>query len=411
MLEHHASAWSKALLSTGLVDRSTVTYLLSHLFDSLSELMMYKGLPIQFVDSPRSVYTAIIEDYQAGRNAIHEFWAADEKSQTPSAIEMLQRKNHLPFPLTDFARLEAGRIAAANRYNQNDLSVRLIRRNISSLEMVHQQAISGRQNGQPIVNEMLRRGYLFSPYYFSVPLAIFQYCHWKPHFTANIGDDGLPVEANLISDIDYFSISAWHMRGMSGEQPAELRRWTVSYRVMDILTMLCAHAGWIGFGHHAIYVSERPSALHWNPDPRHSEELHREDGPAIEFPDGAEIYALEGIYMPKYVFDGSMTAQHILDERNMERRRILLKRFGNARFMAESNATPIHRDEYGELYHVRFNDDQPLCMVKVYNSTPLPDGTREVYWLTVPPEMERAKQAVAWSFGLSEAQYDPKFES
>lgn len=39
------------------------------------------------------------------------------------------------------------------------------------------------------------------------------------------------------------------------------------------------------------------------------------------------------------------------------------------------------------------------------NSTPEPDGTFRDYFLRVPPGMVRAKQAVAWTFGVSEEDY------
>ena len=45
-------------------------------------------------------------------------------------------------------------------------------------------------------------------------------------------------------------------------------------------------------------------------------------------------------------------------------------------------------------------------MVQVTNSTPEPDGSFKDYWLRVPPDTERAKQAVAWTFGKTEADYD-----
>jgi hypothetical protein len=50
-------------------------------------------------------------------------------------------------------------------------------------------------------------------------------------------------------------------------------------------------------------------------------------------------------------------------------------------------------------------------MVRVRNSTPEPDGTYKHYFLRVPPNITRAKQAVAWTFGLEEDQYFPDLES
>jgi len=50
-------------------------------------------------------------------------------------------------------------------------------------------------------------------------------------------------------------------------------------------------------------------------------------------------------------------------------------------------------------------------MVEVRNSTPEPDGMVKNYWLRVPPNMTTAREAVAWTFCLSEREYDPLKET
>ena len=50
-------------------------------------------------------------------------------------------------------------------------------------------------------------------------------------------------------------------------------------------------------------------------------------------------------------------------------------------------------------------------MVKVVNSTPEPDGSFKDYFLRVPPEIVRAKQAVAWTFGKKENEYSPALQT
>ena len=45
------------------------------------------------------------------------------------------------------------------------------------------------------------------------------------------------------------------------------------------------------------------------------------------------------------------------------------------------------------------------------NSTPDPDGTRQTYFLRVPPNLRTAREAVAWTFGLSGLQYRPEKET
>ena len=46
-------------------------------------------------------------------------------------------------------------------------------------------------------------------------------------------------------------------------------------------------------------------------------------------------------------------------------------------------------------------------MAKVVNATPEPDGSFKDYFLRVPPAMERARQAVAWTFRMQEMEYNP----
>ena len=50
-------------------------------------------------------------------------------------------------------------------------------------------------------------------------------------------------------------------------------------------------------------------------------------------------------------------------------------------------------------------------MVEVINSSPEPDGEFKHYWLRVPPNITKAREAVAWTFGMSAAKYQPAIET
>ena len=50
-------------------------------------------------------------------------------------------------------------------------------------------------------------------------------------------------------------------------------------------------------------------------------------------------------------------------------------------------------------------------MVRVRNSTPEPDGSHHTYFIAVPPDTKTAHEAVAWTFGLSESEYEPVVET
>lgn len=141
--------------------------------------------------------------------------------------------------------------------------------------------------------------------------------------------------------------------------------------------------------------------------------LHCADGPAVWWPDGARYFFWRGVQVPEAVVTRpeTLTAALILAERNAEVRRVMVERVGYERFLLESGARPMHQDETGTLYRIEMPDDEPLVLVHVVNATPEPDGSRRRFFLRVPPDMVLAKQAVAWTFALAEAEYRPVEES
>jgi len=98
-------------------------------------------------------------------------------------------------------------------------------------------------------------------------------------------------------------------------------------------------------------------------------------------------------------------------DHNAEVRRVMIERYGTARYLLDSGAQAIHTDDYGTLYRKSRPDDSDLVMVKVVNATPEPDGSFKDYFLRVPPEMATARQAVAWTFAKDHAEYAPEVET
>ena len=104
----------------------------------------------------------------------------------------------------------------------------------------------------------------------------------------------------------------------------------------------------------------------------------------------------------------------ILYEPNLEFRRLMLEHFGWEQFLSEVGAESCAwDDEYGVLYLTNLTDQEgePVKIVCVTNSTPEPDGTFKDYYLFVPPYMNSARQAVAWTFGLKASEYKPLSQS
>jgi hypothetical protein len=110
----------------------------------------------------------------------------------------------------------------------------------------------------------------------------------------------------------------------------------------------------------------------------------------------------------------------IEEEPNVEVRRILIDRYGAARFLQDSGAAEIDRIETTEiqglrgaiLYRKDMGDrEEPIVMVAVQNSTAESDGAYKRYWLRVPPQVQTCREAVAWTFGMSESNYRPTLET
>ncbi|HEY9684583.1 MAG TPA: hypothetical protein V6C86_23580 [Oculatellaceae cyanobacterium] len=137
--------------------------------------------------------------------------------------------------------------------------------------------------------------------------------------------------------------------------------------------------------------------------------LHNENGPALRFRDGSEVFAIHGVVLPHNVIRDAATisVEQIDKEPNAEVRRILIQRYGEIRYLQDSDATEIDSDEYGTLYKKPLLGDEPMVIVKVKNSTPEPDGTFKHYYLRVPPYVTTARAAVAWTFDMKPEEYKP----
>jgi len=176
--------------------------------------------------------------------------------------------------------------------------------------------------------------------------------------------------------------------------------------LLRAMLMLMQQVGaWFPF-QHICYVSERHSVieLDW------LNRLHNTDGAAVVYPDGWEVYALHGVSMPEnsIMHPHTLTVDQIVDTENVEVRRILIERYGIEHFLVDTQATLLHQDTTGTLYSiaVRRWRAEPIIVVKV-----LDPSTGREYLLRVPPHMRRAREAVAWTFGLTEAEFAPILET
>ncbi len=127
--------------------------------------------------------------------------------------------------------------------------------------------------------------------------------------------------------------------------------------------------------------------------------LHYEIGPAIEYRDGSGLWFWKGTQVTEQTIlrPETFTAEGILAEQNAEVRRVQIERFGMERFIREANAKIIHSHEMGQLYSLDLPNDPDRKLKAVLVKDP---STNREYFLRVPPTIERADDACAWTFGF-----------
>jgi hypothetical protein len=139
---------------------------------------------------------------------------------------------------------------------------------------------------------------------------------------------------------------------------------------------------------------------------------HREDGPALEWPDGRGWYVWHGVAVPERVIMApeSLTPHEVQTVWNAEIRRIMIRRIGYERYIRETAAELIHEepDVHGpsvKLWHLPQSDGRPIAVVECVNGTPEADGTRKRYFLQVSARHTRPLDAVAATYRMSRREY------
>ena len=161
--------------------------------------------------------------------------------------------------------------------------------------------------------------------------------------------------------------------------------------------------------------------------------LHCDDGPASISPTriiwykngrkhgidadkwGSISYYYENVRIPPHFWTKpeQLTIEEVLAHPNAEVRYVGMKIIGMDKVMKSKKTKIIHKDEKkGQvLFSIKGIFEEPVCYVKVVNSTAEPDGTFKDYYICVPPDMKSCKQAVAWTFGLEADDYNPGQET
>jgi len=153
------------------------------------------------------------------------------------------------------------------------------------------------------------------------------------------------------------------------------------------------------------FVSDRPTEIHV--DGR--ERLHNLRGPAMAFSDGWSLYSIHGSFVSQRLVNhpDEIRLEDLPLDENLEVLHATIELLGHERFLAAAKAKLLQQDEFGRLYRIPFFDYEPLLLLEVVNASADADGSMRHHLLRVPPEMETAHEAVAWTFGQRAKDYAP----
>jgi hypothetical protein len=138
---------------------------------------------------------------------------------------------------------------------------------------------------------------------------------------------------------------------------------------------------------------------------------HHGSGPAIVYENDFKIFCWHGSRVPESAITCDTNLGTIDSEVNVEIKRVLIERYGAQQFLLDTGAEIRQHDKFGSLYVKEVWGDEPIVMVHITNSTAEPDGQFRSYFLRVPPTVATAREAVAWTFGMSADEYDPLIET
>jgi hypothetical protein len=169
-------------------------------------------------------------------------------------------------------------------------------------------------------------------------------------------------------------------------------------------------------------------------------QFHNDSAPAIRWKGGREFYFFNGVAVNEQIImrPETLTKEDVINEKNEEVRRVMVEKIGAERFAKMMDFKVVNEDDFGALITTEINGDVymfahvlcPSTQREYYLQVPatledalkaLEGGTGQT-WEEWKPEneksiwsksgnMETCKQAVAWTFGKSEQDYNPVIQT
>ena len=229
-----------------------------------------------------------------------------------------------------------------------------------------------------------------------------------PARTALLGEAGPVMGLSWYGQQDAAWIGPYDIRRRTGAAVYRPR----DDRQLDLWARLARSAGWWWPSDGRCVLSERPVDVRTEPAGQAALRLHRDDGPALRWADGAAVHVLHGAGVPEWVVTGP-TVERVHAEPNIEVRRCAIERIGwdayvRAAGLALVSTAPDPGNPGSELrlYHV----PQQIWgrsgrLLLAVNGSVEPDGRRRRYGLSVPPVFDDPVAAAGWTYGLSGEAY------
>lgn len=217
---------------------------------------------------------------------------------------------------------------------------------------------------------------------------------WSFALRMLLGRHGLRHDAAGPRDLSWLGVYEY-LRNVLG-----LREETASLLgLFQVATSL----GWLQPHQNTCWIAERPDLLRGDAQDR----LHCATGAALRFPDGWSVWAWKGVEIPRWIIEQpeNITLAAIDAEQNVQVRRCMIEIMTPARYVALGGAVRVAEDETGILWRKIWLTYDAWAAVEVINATPEPDGTHKRFFLQVPAHFRTAREAVAWTYGLSTKAY------